>query len=153
MKLPKSDTEKRYEGTYRKDRARKVRKLGGKLECPKDLGLYGKCLWNSIIESLEPSGLCSLDGEVLRNYCKAAEDIRRWERTIEAEGETFRSDTGYVGLHPLVKQISVKQGFMLRASSKLGLNLVDRKNIPEAPEEQEDELAKARKRAAERKGA
>lgn len=94
----------------------------GAPEMPKWLPEDAKAEWRRVAPELARLGLLTMiDGSSLAAYCEA---FARWKRAVEQyneEGQTFRTEAGYLAQHPAVGIANKAMGEMLKFGREFGL--------------------------------
>ena len=77
----------------------------GAPECPAWLDKEAKEEWDWVVPQLQPLGYLSvIDRAALAVYCQAWAELRIATKTLQKEGRTFTTETGYMAPHPAVSQ-------------------------------------------------
>jgi P27 family predicted phage terminase small subunit len=74
-------------------------------DCPAWLDKDAKAKWQELAPELSALGLLTIvDGDVLAAYCQAWAEFKAATETIQRDGRTFSTETGYLAQHPAVSQ-------------------------------------------------
>ena len=109
-------------------------------QCPSWLSPYAKEEWHRVAGALERLGLLTqVDGSALAGYAAAWGTMRKAQETIQSEGLTFTTDSGYIREHPEVG-VAHRAWTQVRAFAvELGMTPSSRSRIsvPSKPDEGE----------------
>lgn len=99
-------------------------------EPPAHLGDAGRERWLSLGPRLVELGLLTeIDLGPFVRYCQAHDEIERLDKVLEAQGEFFTAESGYVGQHPAVNQKFKWLAEKNRFEARFGMNASDRCGI------------------------
>lgn len=102
-------------------------------KCPAWLDKAAKSRWRALVPELERLGLLTIiDGDALAAYCQAWAEFEIATRTLQAEGRTFRTESGYLAPHPAVAQQRSAWNAVKTFAALFGLDPADRSqlNVP-----------------------
>jgi len=86
-------------------RGQELRPAAGKPKCPAWLDEEAKRKWRALARELSAVGLLTVvDGDALAAYCVSWSELRTATETLQREGHTFNTDSGYLAPHPAVAQ-------------------------------------------------
>ena len=109
-------------------------------ECPSWLTPYAKEEWYAVADELEKLGLLTrVDKSTMTGYAVAFGTARKAQDTIQAEGLTFTTETGYIREHPEVG-VAHRAWSQVRAfAQEMGMTPAARSRIsvPSKPDEGE----------------
>ena len=107
---------------------------GGAPKCPKWLTKEAKAEWRRIVPELERMGMVTrIDLGVLAAYCQAFGEMEIAARTIEKEGRTRETSTGFLAVHPAVTAQRQSWQAVRQLSERLGLDPSSRVRLSVAP--------------------
>ena len=78
-----------------------------------------------------------LDRGILAAYCLAWSRLRKATETLSREGETFKTDKGYMGPHPAISQANQAMEQLRKLGAEMGFTPASRERIH--PQKQEDD--------------
>ena len=98
--------------------------------CPTWLDDEAKAKWAMLAPELIRLGiLTSVDGDALAAYCQAYAEFKLSTETLQAEGRTKATETGYLTPHPAVAQQRSAWTTMKMYSAMFGLDPSSRSRI------------------------
>jgi P27 family predicted phage terminase small subunit len=116
-------------------RGAEVRPDASMPKCPSWLDGEAKKKWKELAPELHRLGiLTSVDGGVMAAYCQAWAEFKLSTETLQKEGRTFTTATGYMAPHPAVAQQRSAWGAMKAMGELLGLSPAGRVSLPGQPE-------------------
>jgi P27 family predicted phage terminase small subunit len=117
----------------------------GRPRCPAWLDKAAKAKWRALVPELERLGLLTvIDGDALAAYCQAWAELEIATRTLQAEGRTFGTESGYLAPHPAVAQQRSAWNAVKSFAALFGLDPSSRSRISAPPDAaaEVDELEK-----------
>lgn len=105
----------------------------GKPKCPPWLDAEAKRKWRQLVRELSPLGLfTAIDGDALATYCVAWSELRTATETLQREGRTIQTQSGYLAPHPAVAMQRSAWQAIKSFAALFGLDPADRSrlNVP-----------------------
>jgi len=88
---------------------------------PRKLGEHGLSLWYAVHSEYQVDDRGGL--EILMQICAASDRVEALAAQISVDGETIRSRTGVLKVHPCIKDELALRAFIVRGLERLGLNV------------------------------
>ena len=95
---------------------------------PKGLERPGRSLWRAVWRDAG-DWLAPTDAVLVRMLCEAADERENLRELIAAEGYTFTTAKGYVGIHPVVSTLRKLEAQIISMLSMLGFSPADRTRL------------------------
>lgn len=113
----------------------------GEPKCPSWLSKSAKAKWRRVAPELAKLGLLTIvDGDALAAYCQAWAEFEWATTTLEKEGRTSKTSTGYMQQHPAVSMQRSAFAIIRQFSAMFGLDPSSRSGLTVQPPDDVDDL-------------
>ncbi len=148
-RTPKSASQKKADGTYRKDKDFALELPVEAPDPPDFLGDDERAWWNTVVGYLTKQGtVAKVDGVAVAMFCSALVEYVNADQDIKKNGSYGRTDKGYEYLRPAVGVRSKAWDKILKMCRQFGMTAASRKAIlTKSKSEQEEDLEDARAEA------
>jgi len=97
---------------------------------PKWLGAIAAAKWRDVLPLFERRRLVTeLDRDALSIYCDAWQQLHDADATLRKQGAYYKTDKGYVGIHPAVSRRNKAIDVIRKVGEQLGLTPNSRRGL------------------------